>query len=184
MGSERGVDCDWYKAGVQAIDKQGVQPRSPQRRRPGDPVVNVIQIPDEIAVVTWDDLNRLKRIASKHPKQRARLLLHRDHNAHVQEMIICARTESYIRAHRHPRECTESYHLMDGEMAIKIYKDNGEIADVVMLRGGTRFYRLTGGWYHEPVVLGRWAVYHEVFSGPFDKERDVQYAPWAKEETV
>ena len=33
------------------------------------------------------------------------------------------------------------------------------------------FYRMSKGYYHMPISTSRWCVYHEVYSGPFKKDR-------------
>ena len=34
-------------------------------------------------------------------------------------------------------------------------------------------------FFHLPVAVSNWCVYHEVYSGPFKKNCDVKYARWS-----
>lgn len=145
---------------------------------------NVVLATDDIEVIGDYRLMGLQLLAAQHPKLRARLLLHQAHDSPVQEMIIVAHRDSYVRAHRHPIDRSESYHLMHGELDVRIYSDAGRLERAFRLTKECPFYRVRGGWYHEPKPVSEWVTYHEVFTGPFDKERDVQYAPWAESEAA
>ena len=39
-------------------------------------------------------------------------------------------------------------------------------------------YKIQGDVWHQPIPDSEWVVYHEVATGPFDKERDVIYSKW------
>ena len=41
-------------------------------------------------------------------------------------------------------------------------------------------YRITGKVWHQPIPLTEWVVYHEVATGPFNKDEDVIYSKWKK----
>lgn len=143
---------------------------------------NVLIAENDIEIVSLTRIQHLKSLADMSPKRRARLLLHADHSSPVQEMIIAAHESSYVRPHRHAPDRSESYHVIEGELEVRIFKENGEIDNIFWLTSKVPFYRVRGGWYHEPKPATEWVIYHEVFTGPFDKDRDVQYAPWAKPE--
>lgn len=135
----------------------------------------------EISVVDGSIIEMLKEMARDNPKLRARASLGYTDNA-VQEMVIVMGQESYVRPHRHPRNKAESYHLMEGELLVKVFREDGTLYKEIKMNKKTPFYRLKGGWYHQPVPLSEWVVYHEVYPGPFVKETDVQYASWAQAE--
>ena len=44
------------------------------------------------------------------------------------------------------------------------------------------FYRMNRGYYHMPIAVSEWCIYHEVYSGPFIKTKDVYYPKWAPKE--
>jgi cupin fold WbuC family metalloprotein len=98
-----------------------------------------------------------------------------------------ANRDTYIRPHRHPQGKDESYYVVEGEMVVFIFDDSGQVVrhfDMGEFASGkTVLYRLSSNLWHLPVPLTEWVVYHEVFTGPFQKERDVEYAPWSPPET-
>jgi glucose-6-phosphate isomerase len=115
------------------------------------------------------------------PNKRSRIILS-EHKDGVQEMVIALCKGSYVRPHRHPFHKSESYHLMEGEMDVLMFSPDGDMTQRIALNGKRPLYRMKHGWFHQPVALTDVAVYHEVLQGPFNKELDVQYAPWAAEE--
>ena len=146
---------------------------------------NVVQASGAIETVRPETIEELKRIALEHPMRRSRLLLHHAPTDPTHEMIIVAHKSTYIRAHRHPAHKSESYHILEGKMNVNIYDDSGAIRDVVRLAADgseALMIRVQGGTWHEPVPVTEWMVYHEVYSGPFEKSVDVEYASWAPEE--
>jgi len=147
-------------------------------------VNNVLWNKTDVAIVGPETLRMLKRMAEHHPKKRSRICLHRDNESPVQEMVIAAHVSSYVRPHKHNEGRTESYHMLEGIMRVNLYHDDGRPRQVILLNKFRPMYRLNGGIYHEPVSVSEWVVYHEVFCGPFDKERDVLYAPWSATETA
>lgn len=44
------------------------------------------------------------------------------------------------------------------------------------------FYRMSRGYYHMPIAVSKWCIYHEVYSGPFIKNNDVFYPKWTPNE--
>jgi cupin fold WbuC family metalloprotein len=146
---------------------------------------NVLHAAGDIEVVDWTALAELKRIAFAHPMRRSRLCLHHDAAALTQEMIIVAHRSTYIRPHRHPSHKSESYHIIEGEMDVRLFGDEGELQRVVRLsvtRRESFLFRVSNGAWHQPVPVSEWIVYHEAYSGPFEKSVDVEYAPWAPAE--
>jgi glucose-6-phosphate isomerase len=135
----------------------------------------------DIEVVGEGQLAHLKQLAWSDPKRRARISLS-EHKDGIQEMVIALAKDSYVRPHRHPSHKSESYHLMDGEMLVRIFEEDGKVKEEIKLNRFTPFYRMKNGWFHQPVSLTAFAVYHECLTGPFNKEIDVQYADWSAQE--
>lgn len=142
---------------------------------------------EDIIEVSRETVARLIRQAAQSPRKRYRLCLHRSHDLPVNEMVIVANRDTYIRPHRHPQGKDESYYVVEGEMVVFIFDDSGQVVrhfDMGEFASGkTVLYRLSSSMWHLPVPLTEWVVYHEVFTGPFQKERDVEYAPWSPPET-
>ena len=130
---------------------------------------------------------RLIRKAGESPRLRYRLCLHHTLDRLVHEMIIVANRSTYIRPHRHPPGKDESYYIIQGQMAVFIFDEAGKVTQVLEMgeyhTGRTALYRLSASIWHLPVPISEWVVYHEVFTGPFQKERDVEYAPWSPPES-
>lgn len=121
-------------------------------------------------------INSLKSAARKSPLGRARICLHIDTNSPVQEMIIALCKNSLVETHRHPVHKPESYHLLEGEMDVNIFASTGEVIQVIKLhQNGVRMYRIQGNVWHQPISISECAVYHEVYTGPFEKNEDVFY---------
>lgn len=134
-------------------------------------------------LITKAMLDELKKQAAAVPKKRYRIELHDDHGE-VQEMIICLMRGSYVRPHKHPAGKAESYHVIEGRLMAQIYNETGGTIEHIVLDSQSPIYRLQGDIYHAPVALSDFAIYHEVYPGPWSKEVDVHYAHWAREETA
>ncbi len=136
-----------------------------------------------IRVVDRRYIDELKQEAWEHPKRRARIILHGPHDT-VTEMIIALHETSYLRPHKHPEGKPESYHLIEGRLLVYVFNDEGFNTIKVKMNSETPFCRIGGDVYHQPVAVSEWAIYHEVYPGPFNKPKDVIYAPWAQAEAA
>lgn len=141
---------------------------------------------EAILEVTPEVVSDLKRRAMASPRRRSRLLMHHVPEHLTQEMLIVFHQGSYMPPHRHPAGKSESYHLLAGTMTVFFFDDAGRVLRTIDLgpAGGERasLYRLSAPLWHMPVATSEWLVYHEVYTGPFVKERDVEFAPWAPPE--
>ncbi len=130
-------------------------------------------------------IEQLKQLALASPRRRARLCLHRNQAELPHEMVIVFHKDSYMPPHRHPPGKTESYHVIEGRMLVHLFDDDGSLLRTLRLGHGTGdsvMYRLSGSRWHMPVALSEWLVYHEVYSGPFEKSADVEFPAWAPSE--
>jgi cupin fold WbuC family metalloprotein len=136
---------------------------------------NVIINDSEVFVLHEETLDELKVIALAHPFLRARVCLHESIDNKVHEMIIVAHRDGNMPAHRHPSDKPESYHMIDGKLQISIFNNDGSVKENILLSSDAhpKMYRITGGIWHQPIPLTEWAVYHEVATGPFNKEKDL-----------
>ena len=141
---------------------------------------NIIRVDKDIFFFEEENIVELKKIAENHPLKRSRYCLHKSDESIVHEMIIVAHKSSKLEAHRHPDNKPESYHVLEGKLKVKIFSDDGKIEYEKILSADVhpRMYRIHGNVWHQPIPLTEWVVYHEVATGPFDKERDVDYAKW------
>jgi glucose-6-phosphate isomerase len=141
---------------------------------------------DPIIVVDEKKLEHLKYQASIAPRKRFRLCLHHTTNALVNEMIIAFCRETYNRPHRHPADKTESYHIISGLMKVFIFDDYGHVIKRIQLgdrdSGHPFLLHMEGGIWHMPFPESEYVVTHETFTGPFQRDVDVEFASWSPEE--
>lgn len=145
----------------------------------------VLHNQEEVLAVGAATIDQLKQLALTSPSRRARLCLHRANDELPHEMLIVFHRASFMPPHRHPRGKSESYHVVEGAMRVHLFDDAGQVIRTLRLgQGGEAFmYRLSGNLWHMPEALTEWLVYHEVYSGPFDKARDVEFPTWAPAES-
>lgn len=143
-------------------------------------ISSTIRSNTEIFILDEKVIVQLKKLALQDPLKRSRICLHEDNHSCVQEMIIVAHKNTLIEPHRHPLNKPESYHIIYGELLIKIFNDGGRVTKNISLSGDgpQKMYRIRGGVWHQPIPVSEWAVYHEVYTGPFIKEIDVIYSEW------
>ena len=139
-----------------------------------------------IRVVDADFIEHLKMSAEQAPRRRYRLCLHYSEAMPTQEMIVSCCRDTFMPPHRHPPEKSESYHVIEGGMTVYYFNDEGTVIDHIDLaepgQGKPFFVRLSGPMWHMPVPSSRWLVFHETYSGPFDKEHDVIFPGWSPSE--
>ena len=147
-----------------------------------DKINNILRVDQDVFFFDEKNITKLKEIAKNHPLKRSRYCLHKSDDSIVHEMIIVAHKSSNLEAHRHPVNKPESYHVMEGKLKVKIFNDYGTIKYEKILSADQhpRMYRIHGNVWHQPIPLTEWVIYHEVATGPFRKERDVDYAKWVK----
>jgi glucose-6-phosphate isomerase len=93
-------------------------------------------------------------------------------------MIVVQYSEQYPRPHKH-LEIGESYHMIEGEMGIVVFDDEGEVVDACRMEAsGTAVYSVGSGMFHTNFPLTDVVVYHESRPGPFVSGGSVP-APWA-----
>jgi cupin fold WbuC family metalloprotein len=140
----------------------------------------------EVLVLSSDAIEELKQNARAAPRKRFRLCMHRSGNDATQEMVIVLHRDTAFAPHRHPIDKTESYHVIEGSMLVYFFDDSGGIINTIHMgaagSGKPFLYRLAARMWHLPVPTSEWVVYHEVFTGPFDKARDTEIAPWGPAE--
>ncbi|MGJ4947782.1 WbuC family cupin fold metalloprotein [Bradyrhizobium sp. HKCCYLS20291] len=123
-----------------------------------------------ISAVGAAEINTLKAAVAASPKRRARINAHPDGEDQLHEMIIAIDASSYIRPHKHPGK-SEAFHIIEGEVDIVVFDDNGEIERVVELGppGGQRpfYYRMSNAFFHTLIIRSDLLIVHEITNGPF-----------------
>jgi len=149
--------------------------------------MNVIQNKKKKLIFHKKDIvKKLKFLAKKNKRKRSRICFHNDNKNKTNEMIIALMKRSYIPPHIHPDGKSESYHVIEGKMNVYIFSKKGILKKIVKMgdyRSGLNFYyRMNKGFYHMPVSVTKFCVYHETYSGPFIKTNDVKFPKWAPKE--
>lgn len=141
---------------------------------------NIIHNDSDVFILDSICLKNLKKLALDHPLKRARICLHESLESAAQEMVIVSHRTTHIEPHKHPPGKPESYHVLEGRLLVKIFNDDGCVIQSILLdqNSDCKMYRIRGDIWHQPVPLSEWVVYHEVFHGPFSKDKDVLYAKW------
>ncbi len=141
---------------------------------------------EEIIEIDDRAIERLKKEAHYSRDKRARLCLHNNSDEYVHEMVLVMCRGSYIRPHKHPLGKSESYSILDGEMDVLIYNDQGTVIRRIEMglpgSGKTFLYRLSMQLWHAPISRTNTVAFIEVYTGPFCKSVDVEYAPWSRQE--
>ena len=119
----------------------------------------------------------LKKIAIERQGKNVRICLHDGPEAIQHDMIILEHRGVYIRPHKHP-EKEDVYHIMEGQMAVYLFENNGSVISVEILYPGN-IYRIGLDMYHAVTPLTSRVIYHESKPGPFLGEGDAIYPGWA-----
>jgi len=130
----------------------------------------IVQSEDAVAVIDGAAIRRMRDLAAASPDGRARLCLHQALSDPVQEMVMALTSANCYPIHRH-REKAESYHILDGDLGILIFDDQGRVSQRQLLSsstpGGGQAMRIAPMIWHAVIALSPICVFHETTSGPF-----------------
>jgi cupin fold WbuC family metalloprotein len=146
---------------------------------------------DEVFVATGGivqlrsgDVAEVVRKGTTNVRKRARLCAHPGPEDRLHEMLIVLDRGTYIRPHRHGSKA-ESFHIIEGELDVVVYHDNGAVRDVIRMgpysSGKVFYYRIMEPCYHSVLINTPYALFHETTNGPFHSG-DTEFAPWAPAE--
>tara|TARA_B100000029_G_C17526910_1_gene941984 strand:+ start:388 stop:900 length:513 start_codon:yes stop_codon:yes gene_type:complete len=131
-------------------------------------------------------VSKLKKIADKSKRKRSRICIHKSRKAKTHEMIIALKEGSYIQPHIHLNKKSESYHIIEGKMLVYIFSRKGKLINKIKMGNFNSklnfYYRMNKSYFHMPIAISKYCIYHETFSGPFNKKNDVMYAKFAPKE--
>jgi cupin fold WbuC family metalloprotein len=157
--------------------------RPPFQRLPGAKSTTYV-VTEDVAIVGPGIIASLKKAALSDPLRRARLCLHRRPTDAVHQMIIAHHQDTYTHPHRH-REKTESFHILEGRLAVVFFSDPGQSTRQIILgpvgSPDPPVYRLSASEWHTVIPLTEYVVFHEITNGPLVKG-DSDLAPWAPQE--
>jgi cupin fold WbuC family metalloprotein len=131
--------------------------------------------------ICQEDIFFLKESAQKTSRKRSRLCAHKDEFSPLHEMLIVQDKATYIRPHKHIGK-SESFHIVEGEVDLILFEDNGELRDVVSLTDnrskGYFYYRIDEPIFHSFHIRTDFLVFHETTNGPFVPEKTI-FSEWS-----
>ena len=137
-----------------------------------------------IVQVRAEDVALVKQKGTTNARKRARLCAHPGPDDKLHEMLILLDRGTYIRPHRHGGKA-ESFHIIEGELDVVIFHDDGSIREVVRMgpysSGKAFYYRIMDPCYHSVLIHTPYALFHETTNGPFNRG-DTEFAPWSPAE--
>jgi cupin fold WbuC family metalloprotein len=127
--------------------------------------------------ISNDEISDLIYEAQKSELLRSRKILHNSHDSSVQAMVICLLKDSKVGMHKHPPKKPEYYSIMQGSLEIQIlsHDNTASYFRISEELGSPKIFYTLGNIWHEPKALTDVAVYFEIYTGPFQKEIDVEY---------
>ena len=139
---------------------------------------------DPVVKISREDINYLKQVAAISHRKRSRLCAHKDISSSLHEMMIIHKSDTYVRPHKHIGK-SESFHLIDGEVVLVLFEENGDIREVFQM-GDFRsdkifYYRIDEPIFHSILIKSDIVVFHEVTEGPFIRD-DTIFADWSPAE--
>ena len=121
--------------------------------------------------------------ARRSPRLRTNHNFHRAMEENPHRFLNVMLRGTYIAPHRHldpPK--SESFLVLEGEVAFFTFEDSGDIASVHRLGRQAIGIDIQPGVWHTLAVLGPHAVCYEVKPGPYSRANDKDFAPWAPRE--
>lgn len=133
---------------------------------------------DEVVSLTKDVIDELKKIACSE-KRDVRISMHQSPDSDLHNMIILQHKGTYMRPHKHLIKA-EAYQLIEGKQAVFIFDDTGKIIHRCDMSIERNFlYRFEKNYYHVSIPTSDFVIFHESKIGPFIREGDSIFAPWA-----
>lgn len=133
-----------------------------------------------------EDIKFLKEQARKNPRGRSRLCTHKDPQAVLHEMLIVHGRDVYVRPHRHLGK-EESFHVIEGSAQVVVFENDGRVRERVPVgdaaSGRAFYFRLREPLFHSLIIESEFFVFHEVTSGPFERDK-TEFAAWSPEDEI
>ncbi|MDD4013991.1 MAG: WbuC family cupin fold metalloprotein [Candidatus Omnitrophica bacterium] len=136
----------------------------------------------KIDIKMMDELSRLAKLS---PRMRQNRNFHTSYDDPVNRMLNAVEPEAYFPPHRHlkpPKR--EVFIIFRGRATMIEFDEGGGISDLCVLdaREGRFAAEVAPGVWHSIVPLEQGTVLYEIKDGPYDKNSDKEFAPWAPSE--
>jgi len=117
-------------------------------------------------------IKQLKELSYKLGKKDIRICLHNNRNSNMHTMINLVYRKKRNIPHKHI-EKSESYHMIEGRMALTIFDEKGTITGKCVLDSQDLFlFRIGKNTFHTTVPETEYVIFHESRTGPFPKNGD------------
>ena len=130
------------------------------------------------------NFDQLIDLAFRSKSQRARYCTHQNKGSNLHEMFEVFTRQTYLRPLKQEKKIY-SFHIIQGAVDIYLFSNAGEVTDVISLgdfqSGKTFYFRPPANTYRTLLTMTDFVLYHEVTTGPFQKE-DTIFAHWAPQE--
>ena len=134
---------------------------------------------DPVVTISKSEVDFLQSVAKKTPSRKARVLLHGSPEKTLHEMLIVHSYGHYIQPHINAYS-DKSFIVLEGKMAIVVYKENGEINNHIYLSkydsSSAFMLRLNEPMFHTVVPISETVTFLETIKGP---HIETCYAPFA-----
>lgn len=145
----------------------------------------VLYTEDDLVGLDSKGIEYLKEQALGTTRERMRICAHQDMADTLHEMMIVHHKGAFVRPHKHLGKI-ESCHIIEGEVDLVVYDDDGAVTDVVRMgdyaSGKTFYHRMSEPRFHTLLIHSDVLVFHEITNGPFDRSATA-FPAWAPEET-
>ena len=130
-------------------------------------------------------IDETSRMAASSPRKRQNRNFHVSYGDPINRMLNAVEPEAYFPPHKHenpPKR--EVFLILKGRVLMIEFDDDGRITDHVVLdtREGSFGAEVGPGAWHSIVPLEKGSVLYEIKDGPYSKETDKIFAPWAPAE--
>jgi cupin fold WbuC family metalloprotein len=132
-----------------------------------------------VVQISRSEVKFLQDVAANSSARKARALLHGSPDKDLHEMLIVHSFGQYIQPHINLNSA-KSFVVLDGEMAVVLFENEGEISEFVQLgrsSSGLDFLlRLDNSVFHTVVPISATVTFLETVRGP---HTETHYAPFA-----
>jgi len=130
-------------------------------------------------------IEETSRMAASSLRKRQNRNFHVSYDDPINRMLNAVEPEAYFPPHKHvdpPKR--EVFVILKGRVLMVEFDDGGKITDHVLLEAaaGNFGVEIAPGVWHSLIPLERGSVLYELKDGPYSKEADKVFAPWAPAE--
>lgn len=133
---------------------------------------------EEVVSLNRNIMDELKRIAITEQRD-VRISMHQSPESGLHNMIILQQKGTYVRPHKHLIKA-ETYQLIEGTQSVFVFDEAGKVIKRCDMSLEDHFLcRFEKEYYHMSVPTSDFVIFHESKTGPFIREGDSIFAPWA-----